>query len=215
MSYHLPTQPARPRRVKAGLDLGKRGTPTALVVLVWRGPEWRFDWVTYQWVAGAGDGETWLTYCRWFALGVDYEPLVERVWSVCRAAGVEELWVDGTGVDVAVVEMLARHESRGGCGLRAVTMTGGRESHGECVPRRELFARLAVEWEMGRLRGAAGLPGWSRLREELRTIDVDGRRRGGRDDAAVAFALAVWGMVCPGPVREPAGYAGERQGVLF
>jgi hypothetical protein len=29
------------------------------------------------------------------------------------------------------------------------------------------------------------------------------------------LALAMWGMVSPGPVRSPVGYAGERPGVLF
>lgn len=219
MSYHLPSRPARKRRVLAGLDLGKRGTPTALVVLVERGPEFRFDWVSYQWVAGEPEGLVWVTYVGWFALGVDYSELAGRIWAVCAKAGVQELWVDGTGVGAAVVEMLAQHASRGGVGLRPVTMTGGLAVNGDCVPRRELFARLAVEMERGRLRPAAGLAGWVRLREELRTIDVDGRRRGGRDDAAVALALACWGMVSPSADlrggRSPVGYSGERPGVLF
>ena len=73
-------------------------------------------------------------------------------------------------------------------------ITSGRLASGTSVPRNELLTRLAVEWQEGRVRVAAGLSRWPELRKELLALDGNGRKRHGRDDLALGLALAVWGF---------------------
>ena len=103
--------------------------------------------------------------------------------------------MDGTGVGVAVEEMVRQRRPAGlRCFLKPVMITSGREAHRASVPRKELLTRLAVEWQEGRVKLAAGLSKWPELRKELLALDGNGRKRHGRDDLALGLALAIWGF---------------------
>ena len=46
---------------------------------------------------------------RWIEsvpLGTSYETVAKRIWALAETAGASEIWMDGTGVGVAVEEML-------------------------------------------------------------------------------------------------------------
>jgi hypothetical protein len=103
-----------------------------------------------------------------------------------------------------VVELLRQSRPEGlKCGLRGVVLTGGREASGDHVPRWVLVQKLAVDWECGRVKVAAGLAGWEMLRRELLGLDAAGRKRREADDRVIAVALASWALT-------GVGVAGER-----
>ena len=185
----------RMRRTVLGVDLGKRQTPATIIAAqsmstaaeVW-------DPVRLCWHQDPGLA----AIVRWVEavpLGTSYDRVARRIWEIAEESEASEVWMDGTGVGVAVEEMV-RHRKPPGlkCMLRAVTITSGQAVSQTSVPRRELMTRLAVEWQEGRVKVAEGLSGWPELRKELLSLDGQGRKQNGRDDLALGLALAVWGL---------------------
>jgi phage FluMu gp28-like protein len=141
------------------------------------------------------------------ALGTSYPRVVKRVVELVtdeKLAGRCGLAVDGTGVGAPVVDLL--RESRLGCELAAVTISGGeRESFtgGMCsVPKRDLMAGVQVLLEQGRMKIARELHDAGALVRELMdvkmTVSGEGHVRlgadgsGEHDDLVIALALACW-----------------------
>ena len=139
------------------------------------------------------------------ALGTPYPHVVARVREIVRAIGECTLVVDGTGVGAPVVELL---RSAGlGCGVTAVTITGGEKTTGSggawCVPKRDLIAGVQLALEKGELRIARHMKDVGALVRELIDVRVTaglgtGKVRigadgsGQHDDLVIALALACW-----------------------
>ena len=194
----------RIRRVVLGVDLGKRQTPATIIAVETKiaAPFW--DHVHLRW--NQCPGQT--SVVRWVEavpLGTSYDVVARRIWEIAEESGASEVWMDGTGVGVAVEEMVQqRKPARLKCMLKPVTITSGQTVSQTSVPRRELMTRLAVEWQEGRVKVAKGLSRWPELRKELLGLDGQGRKKKGRDDLALGLALAVWGLTGVGAA------AGER-----
>ena len=182
-------------RVMLGVDLGKRQTPATIVAVEQQLGDRVWDAVRRCWQPGLGRDVLVVRWVESIALETSYDKVARRIWVVAESAGAAVIWMDGTGVGVAVEEMVReRKPSTLRCALRPVMITSGREASGTSVPRNELLTRLAVEWQEGRVRVAAGLSRWPELRKELLALDGNGRKRHGRDDLALGLALAVWGF---------------------
>ena len=206
VTMHRPPVPVVRRRLVLGVDLGKMQTPATIVAVEVCDGEWVWDHVRHGWTPGLAGEVAVIRFLESIPLGTSYDHVARRMWHVAERAGAGEIWMDATGVGVAVVEMVQQRRPAGlRCRLRPVAITSGREAHDECVPRRELLSRLAVEWQEGRVKVADGLRGWTQLRKELLALDGNGRKTKGRDDLAMGLALAVWGVAGVGPVRGERG----------
>ena len=178
-----------------GVDLGKRQTPATIVAVEQQLGDRVWDAVRRCWRPGLGRDVLVVRWVESIALETSYDRVARRIWVVAESAGAAAIWMDGTGVGVAVEEMVRERKPAGlRCALRPVMITSGRLASGTSVPRNELLTRLAVEWQEGRVRVAAGLSRWPELRKELLALDGNGRKRHGRDDLALGLALAVWGF---------------------
>jgi hypothetical protein len=140
-------------------------------------------------------------------LGMTYPAIVDRLVQVARSrelAGKCHLTVDGTGVGRPVVDLL--RDARPGCGMTAVTITGGdRESTDGGyvrVPKRDLITGLQLLLQGGELAIAAGLAQGATLVAEMAAMQVrvteagneqyGSWREGTHDDMVLAVALACW-----------------------
>ena len=183
------------RRVMLGVDLGKRQTPTTIVVVERQNGDRVWDNLQRCWMSSVRSEAAVVRWLESIPLGTSYDRVARRIWMVAEQSGAAEIWMDGTGVGVAVEEMIAQRKPTGiRCILRSVMITGGQQAHSTSVPRKELLTRLAVEWQQGRVKVAAGLSNWPELRKELLALDGHGQKRHGRDDLALGLALAVWGL---------------------
>lgn len=179
-----------------GLDLGQRQDHSAVAIV--EKPDARLAWMT--------PGKTLMVRrVERMALGTPYPHVVARVREIVRGVGECTLVVDGTGVGAPVVELL---RSAGlGCGVTAVTITGGEKASGSggawSVPKRDLIAGVQLALEKGELRIARHMKEVGALVREL--IDVRamaglgaGKVRigangsGQHDDLVIALALACW-----------------------
>ena len=186
--------------VVLGVDLGKRLTPTTIVAVERRLGARVWDSARFCWKTGEASREMMVRWIEAVPLGTSYEGVAQRIWNVAEQAGASAIWMDGTGVGVAVEEMVrARRPAGLRCALRPLMITGGMGVKGKSVGRGELLSRLAVEWEQGRVKVAPGLSRWPELRWELLGLDGEGRKRyGRRDDLALGLALAIWGFTGAG-----------------
>ncbi len=179
-----------------GLDLGQRQDHSAIAIV--ERPDPRLAWMT-------GQKMLMVRRVERIALGTPYPRVVERVREIVQAIGECTLVVDGTGVGAPVVELL--RSARLGCGVTAVTITGGEKASGSglawSVPKRDLIAEVQLALEKGELRIARHMKEVSALVREL--IDVrltaglgTGKVRigadgsGQHDDLVIALALACW-----------------------
>ncbi len=182
-------------KVVIGVDLGKQVDFTAIAVMERR----------------EGSSEMAVRYVEQMPLGTPFPSVVDRVRALswdARLGSRKHLVVDATGLGGPVVDMLRRAGL--GCGLTAVTITGGavQRSQGEWwyVPKQELLTMLQVAMEMGDLRVMRGMPGRARLVREMISMRRKGDGVGGEhDDLAMAVALGCWGMK-----RGEIGFMGQR-----
>jgi hypothetical protein len=179
-----------------GLDLGQRQDYSAIAIV--EKPDARLAWMT-------GQKTLMVRRAERMALGTPYPHVVARVREIVRAIGECTLVVDGTGVGAPVVELL---RSAGlGCGVTAVTITGGEKTTGSggawCVPKRDLIAGVQLALEKGELRIARHMKDVGALVRELIDVRVTaglgtGKVRigadgsGQHDDLVIALALACW-----------------------
>lgn len=162
---------------------------------------------------------------RW-TIGTPYPVIVDDVSDLMSREPLASdglLFIDGTGVGVAVTDLFyekrRRHEL-GGCHPPvSVTITGGEKGHGWNIPKNDLFAALQLPLQQGRLKIPERLPLADVLVEELqgfrqqisdagRTRISIGRREGkGHGDLAMALCLA---MVHPNTARRPRTISREK-----
>jgi hypothetical protein len=186
-----PAEAARARRGKvafvAGLDLGQSQDFTALAVLEVKGE--------------ALD----LRHLHRWDLGTAYPRIVTELRELLDRPELRRdvaLVVDGTGVGRPVIDYMERE----GLAPIPVSITGGDTVNHEGgwyrVPKRDLVSSLAVGFESGSLRVAAGMVYADVLRKELDTfrakISLNGSdtyeawRERDHDDLVLAAALATW-----------------------
>ena len=179
-----------------GLDLGQRQDHSAIAIV--EKPDARLAWMAAQKMLVVRRVER-------IALGTPYPRVVERVREIVQAIGDCTLVVDGTGVGAPVVELL--RSARLGCGVTAVTITGGEKASGSglawSVPKRDLIAGVQLALEKGELRIARHMKEVGALVRELIDVRVmaglgTGKVRigadgsGQHDDLVIALALACW-----------------------
>ncbi len=187
------------RRVLLGVDLGKRLTPTTIVAVEQQLGERVWDAARHAWLHGQWNHALVVRWLESIALETTYDAVARRIWTVAQNAGASEIWMDGTGVGIAVEEMIRARKPTGfRCALRPIMITGGSQACSTSVPRIELLTRLAVEWQQDRVKVAPGLTRWPQLRKELLALDGDGRKKHAPDDLALGLALAVWGFTGAG-----------------
>jgi len=212
LNHGMPNLPV-PTRYTLGLDLGKMNDHTALAIA----QEWpeRTDLnfgqatLTPSWADDPSYDLRWLF--RW-PLRTNYHTIAEavarRVAALVAIPRAEvQLFVDGTGVGTAVVEILAQQAAikQQRC-MKTITITAGREvtrvSDGWHVAKGELVSVAQVALQRGRLNVAPALPEARTLRDELATFEVTmteaanatfSHRDGKHDDLVLAVALALWG----------------------
>lgn len=147
---------------------------------------------------------------RW-ELGTPYPVIVGDVAGTMRSRMLAHdglLYVDGTGVGRAVMDMFAQAHREGPLGAFqpiGVTVTGGREANGWNVPKADLFAAVQAPLQLGTLKIAQGLALGSALESELTNfrlkIGPSGREAveyarsagDGHGDLVSALALAMYG----------------------
>lgn len=144
---------------------------------------------------------------RW-ETGTPYPTVVDDVCALMRTPQLDEslLWVDSTGVGVAVWQLFNDAWTAGRMGrynAQGVTITGGDKSQGRSVTKRDLLSALLVPVQQGRLKVAAGLPLGTALERELLafrlkltaagrdTYDVQRKEGEGHGDLTIALALAA------------------------
>ncbi len=203
-----------PTRFTWGLDLGKMSDYTALAIAEER-PE-RTDLLLGKarlvpyWADDPSYDLPWLQ--RW-PLRTPYQVIAEevakRVAVLCgNTANEVSLYVDGTGVGTAVVEILQQQEVIKAMPerMKTITITAGREvtrvTDGWHVAKGELVSVAQVALQRGKLNVAPTLPEARTLRDELGTFEVTlteaanatfSHRDGKHDDLVLATALALWG----------------------
>ncbi len=203
-----------PVRYTLGLDLGKMSDYTALAVAE-ELPE-RTDLRIGQgrldpyW---ADDPAYSLRHLQRWPLRTNYHTIAEevavRVATLVAIPQAEvRLFVDGTGVGTAVVEILQQQAAIKTLSpaMAIVTITAGREvtkvSGGWHVAKGELVSVAQVALQRGKLAVSPQLPEARTLRDELTTFEVTmteaanatfSHRDGKHDDVVLATALALWG----------------------
>ena len=181
-------------RVILGVDLGKRTTPTTITV-VEQSLTLSQNPVRLGWLPANPAPALVIRWIESLPLETSYAEVAASIWRIADHSGAREIWMDGTGVGVAVEEIVRQSKPpRSTCALRTVMITGGGQASRTSVPRKELLTRLAVEWEQKRIKVAPNLLNWPSLRNELIALDGDGYKQKGRDDLALGLALAVWGF---------------------
>ncbi len=186
-----------------GLDPGRSADHTALAVV--------------ERVGAEGGDVLHLRHLERYPLRTPYPEIADAVANLMarEELGGAELFVDGTGVGVAVADLL------GGRGLwfTSVTITGGGKTTGGGrsygVPKENLVAALEVPFHNGAVRVAEGLAAWPALRAEMLNFrrkvspktgrdSYEHRRGSDHDDLVLAAALACWGATRrPKPATGP------------
>jgi len=185
------------RTVFVGVDLGQRGSHTAIVVLE------RFEVAPDYTDALRGVGMKWRYVVRAaerVKLGTPYSEVVKRVKRIVEQMALKGrcvLVVDGTGVGVPVVELM--REVGMGCLIQAIVITSGQNATSGSVPRAELVTKMQLMAQRGELEIAGGCGYLEELKRELVHLQLAGggsssSRDGARenDDLALALALACW-----------------------
>ena len=189
-----------------GVDLGKRGTPSTMVLVE------RFE----EWPSELGDvlrgvavrNRYVVRQAERMRLGTPYREVMLRIkQAVERVTGTGRrcvLVVDEGGPGVPVVERM--REVGMGCPIFPYTITPGQQATSSTVPRTVLLTKMQIMFECGELEIAAGCRDAEQLERELVYLQLDGRGYGGgsgsgsgsssgsreKDELALALALACW-----------------------
>ena len=180
-----------------GVDLGKLGSASAIVVLE-RLEEW--PGALTEVLRGEGPRKRYVVrQAERFALGTEYrlvvlrlKQVVERVQAMGRTCIVV---VDEGGPGVPVVERM--REVGMGCSILGYMITSGEQASGRTVPRALLLTKMQLMMQSGELEIAAGCRDGEQLERELVNLQLRKRASGGggggeSDDLALALALACW-----------------------
>ncbi len=169
----------------SGLDLGSLADYTAMVTL-------RKD-----------KDELHVGHIHRWPLGTTYPQIVAdlvEMFNVTTPLYKSSLVIDGTGVGVAVVDMV--RISGIDADIKAFTITAGQKPGDGTVPKKDLVGALQVGIGMGRIKVMKGHPLSETLGKELELfrVKVTGDRNEtfaawrerDHDDLVLALALAVW-----------------------
>jgi hypothetical protein len=214
----LPPPNPAPVRFTLGLDLGKMSDFTALAIAEERPERLIESAVRFPGETVAPPTAVWgddpayaLPWLQRWPLRTPYqiiaEEVAERLAALVALPSAEvALFVDGTGVGTAVVELLVQQPAIKAGRLEIVTITAGREvtrvTDGWHVAKGELVSVAQVALQRGKLNVAPTLPEARTLRDELGTFEVTlteaanatfSHRDGKHDDLVLATALALWG----------------------
>lgn len=156
---------------------------------------------------------------RW-ELGTPYPDLVDEVCALMAGEQLRRAWlfIDGTGVGVAVKDMFRvayLGRKMGDNWPVNVTITGGERGKGYHLPKRDLLSAVQVPLQQGRLKVAAGLALGDVLERELTSFrmklstsghdsyDVVRREGEGHGDLVIGLALACrWPSLSVDPELE-------------
>ncbi len=204
----IPTTAPPPVRYTLGLDLGKMSDFTALAIAEERPEAPAQPRASPRWAENPAYALPWLQ--RW-PLRTPYQTIAEevadRLAALTARPGAEvALFVDGTGVGTAVVEILKQQPTIRAGRIETITITAGREvtrvSGGWHVAKGELVSVAQVALQQGKLNVSPQLPEARTLRDELGTFEVTlteaanatfSHRDGKHDDLVLATALSLWG----------------------
>jgi len=176
-----------------GLDLGMQQDYTALAVLE---RVWRLDREKNRHF-----GHFAVRHLQRWPLGTSYTQIVVDVHGLVQRPPLVNplLAVDETGVGAAVVDMFK--PTREFARLRPILITGGHETNGFHVPKKELVGTLQVLLQTRRLK-IAPLPEREILTQELLNFRVkvtlaanetfEAWRERDHDDLVLALAIAAW-----------------------
>ncbi len=157
----------RAGRVVLGVDLGKLQTPATIIAVETKSTATIWDPVRISWIHGPGSKGRIAVVRRIesIPLGTSYDGVARRIWYLAEEVGASEIWMDGTGVGVAVEEMVRKRKpSSLKCLLRALTITGGQTTSQTSVPRRELLINSASSGITGgQSEGAQGIKRLARI----------------------------------------------------
>lgn len=222
-----------------GLDLGSAADYSALVVTerVYVLPklislnQWHRQPAVYQ---SHLVEEKHVRHLQRWELGTPYPSIVADVAAFMRAPLMRRhglLYVDGTGVGRAVMDMFAdahAQEPMGPYPPIGITVTGGRDANGWNIPKQDLMAAIQAPLQMGRLKVAQGLALGDVLEKELTNfrmkITASGRESfdyqrsagDGHGDLVSALALALYGnnpYGRPDVIENPLTLVGGNQNV--
>lgn len=180
------------RMVFIGIDLGQRGSHSAIVVME-RFEEWPSDFADV--LRGKGAKRRYVVrQAERMALGTPYRDVVARlkqvVERVMATKGPCVVVVDEGGPGVPVVERM--REAGLGCAILPYTITSGGASTSSTVSRTELLTKLQLMVECEELEIAATCTHREQLVRELTHLRLTGKASGETDDLALALALACW-----------------------
>jgi hypothetical protein len=213
LNHGMPNLPV-PTRYTLGLDLGKMSDFSALAIAGERPERTNLILGKAQLVPIWADDPSYaLPWLQRWPLRTPYETIARdvagRVAALVAVPQAEvQLFVDGTGVGTAVVEILRQQAAIAAMQERfqIVTITAGREvtqvAGGWHVAKGELVSVAQVALQRGKLHVAPTLPEARTLRDELTTFEVTlteaanatfSHRDGKHDDVVLATALALWG----------------------
>ena len=167
-------------------------------------PTW--DQRRYRWNPYHLEPEVHIHAIESIPLETSYEAVANHLWRVAERTNAAEIWIDGTGVGIAVEEIIRKaRPASARCSLIPVTITASGKLSRTSVPRLELLNRLAIELERRSVKVAPNLTNWPALRKELISLDSSGHKTQSPDDLALALALAIWATAgAPSPAGERA-----------
>ena len=172
-----------------GVDLGQRGSYTAIVVLerfdeppshtdMLRGKDFHRRYVVRQ--------------AERIPLGTPYSEVVTRLKHITQKLSEIApciLVVDESGGGIPVVESIRKEVQ---CTLVPIMITSGQTASAGNVPRSVLITKVQVMAERDELEIAAGCRDIEALTRELAELTLDRKPSGQSDDLAMALSLATW-----------------------
>ena len=183
--------PPTDRTFFVGVDLGQRGSHTAIVVVE------RFDELpSYtDLLRGHGLKRRYIVrQAERVPLGTPYKDVIGRLENITTRLAQHGLCivvVDESGGGIPVVESMKRELD---CRIVPLIITSGNTASGTTVPRNVLITKLQVMIEREELEIASGCRDIEALTRELAHLTLDRKPANSEefDDLAIALALAVW-----------------------
>ena len=185
------TLPPTDRVFFVGVDLGQRGSPTAIVLVE------RFDEqpAFNDMLRGKGPRRRYIVrQAERVPLGTPYSDVIERLKQMTtRIAqhGTCIVVVDESGGGIPVVEAMKKELD---CRIIPIMITSGNSATGTTVPRDVLITKLQVMIEREELEIAAACRDIEALTRELAHLTLTRKSSNSEepDDLALGLTLAVW-----------------------
>ena len=99
-------KPSPSTRVILGVDLGKRTTPTTITVVEQSLTLKTQDPVRLVWLPANPADALVIRWIESLPLETSYAEVAATIWRIAAHSGAREIWMDGTGVGVAVEEIV-------------------------------------------------------------------------------------------------------------